>query len=151
MTRLQSSSRRKGYFLNRVLIIYIWKKLISTEAVPTGIERQIFAILFKLGIIVSSISAVANSFNCVFILYFAKKLCPSSIRIYMYIYMYIHVCMYICIYMYIYVYTCIYMYVYIYVYICIYMYIHVCIYMYIYVYICIYMYICICICIQVNC
>ena len=54
-------------FLNRVLIIFIWEKLISTEVVPTGIERQIFASLFKLGNIVSSISLVANSFNCVFI------------------------------------------------------------------------------------
>ena len=53
-------------FLNRVLINFIWDKLLSTEAVPTGIERQIFDSLFKLGNIDSSISLVANSFSCAF-------------------------------------------------------------------------------------
>ena len=36
--RLNSSIQ----FLNRVLISFIWEKLLSTEAVPTEMERQIF-------------------------------------------------------------------------------------------------------------
>ena len=56
-------------FLNRVLIIFIWEKLLSTEAVPTEIKRHLFASLFKSGNIVSSIFLVANSFNCLHIVF----------------------------------------------------------------------------------
>ena len=42
---------------------FIWEKLLSTEAVPTGIERQMFARVLMLGNIVISISLVVNSVN----------------------------------------------------------------------------------------
>ena len=47
-------------FLSRV---FIWEKLLSTEAVPTGIERQMFARVLMLGNIVISISLVVSSVN----------------------------------------------------------------------------------------
>ena len=34
-------------FLSRVLIIFISEKLRSTEAVPTGIDKQMFAMTLK--------------------------------------------------------------------------------------------------------
>ena len=37
-------------FLSRVLRSFIWEKLLSTEAVPTGIERQMFARVLMLGV-----------------------------------------------------------------------------------------------------
>ena len=42
---------------------FIWEKLLSTEAVPTGIERQMFARALMLGNIVISISLVVSSVN----------------------------------------------------------------------------------------
>ena len=43
-------------------IIYIWEN--STDTVPTGMVRQTFAWLLKLGHIVCSIELVDNCFNC---------------------------------------------------------------------------------------
>ena len=42
---------------------FIWEKLLSTEAVPTGIERQMLARALMLGNIVISISLVVSSVN----------------------------------------------------------------------------------------
>ena len=42
---------------------FIWEKLLSTEAVRTGIERQMFARVLMLGNIVISISLVVSSVN----------------------------------------------------------------------------------------
>ena len=54
-------------FLSRVLIIFISEKLRSTEAVPTGIDKQMFAVTLKLGNIAMSMLFVVNSFSCAFL------------------------------------------------------------------------------------
>ena len=45
----------------RVLISFIWEKLLSTDAVDTGMDKPIEAILLKLGNIATSISLVISS------------------------------------------------------------------------------------------
>ena len=45
-------------FLNMVIIIVIFEKLHSTDAVQTGIDRQMLAKVYKMGNIVRSISPV---------------------------------------------------------------------------------------------
>ena len=54
---------------NRVLINFIWEKLLSTDAVETGIERLIVAILHKFGNNVLIMSLQTSSFNCNFMLF----------------------------------------------------------------------------------
>lgn len=49
--------------LSRVLIIFIYENECSTDVVPTGMVRQTFARVLKLGQIVCSIELVANSFK----------------------------------------------------------------------------------------
>ena len=51
-------------FLSLVFIIFICENESSTDAVPTGMVRQAFARVLKLGHTVSSIELVDNSFNC---------------------------------------------------------------------------------------
>ncbi len=51
-------------FLICVLISFILEKLLSTEAVLTGMERQIFARMLIFGKIYCSISLVVSSTNC---------------------------------------------------------------------------------------
>jgi len=54
---------------NRVLINFILEKLLSTNAVETGIERLIVAILHKFGNSVLIMSLETSSFNCDFMLF----------------------------------------------------------------------------------
>ena len=51
-------------FCRRVLISFIWEKLLSTEAVETGNVKPIEAIFCKFGNIVTSISFVMSSLSC---------------------------------------------------------------------------------------
>ena len=51
-------------FRRRVLICFIWEKLLSTEAVETGNVKPIEAIFRKFGNIVTSISFVMSSLSC---------------------------------------------------------------------------------------
>ena len=51
-------------FLSRVLIIFILEKFCSTEVVPTGIDKQMFAMMLKLGNIAMSMLFLVNSFSC---------------------------------------------------------------------------------------
>ena len=51
-------------FRRRVLIGFIWEKLLSTEAVETGNVKPIEAIFCKFGNIVTSISFVMSSLSC---------------------------------------------------------------------------------------
>ena len=83
MTRLQFHQGGKATFSNTISQscfdhLHLGKPL-STESVPTAIERQILASLFKLGNIVSSIPLVSNSFNCLHIVlcFFGKEVAKS--------------------------------------------------------------------------
>ena len=51
-------------FHRRVLIGFIWEKLLSIEAVETGIVKPIEAIFCKFGNIVTRISFVMSSLSC---------------------------------------------------------------------------------------
>ena len=64
-------------FLNHVLISFIWEKLLSTEAVPTGMERQIFDRMFNSE---HCLSLLANSCSCILILVFHSVRISWKIR-----------------------------------------------------------------------
>ena len=51
-------------FCRRILISFIWEKLLSTEAVETGNVKPIEAIFCKFGNIVTSTSFVMSSLSC---------------------------------------------------------------------------------------